>query len=55
MAEAQPSIEFPVTVSEAAIAQIKRLVAKDGRADVFLRVGVKGGGCSGFEYVMRLT
>src|SRR5437773_1183495 len=46
--------DFPITVSEAAIGQIKRLVSKDGRPDVFLRVGVKGGGCSGFEYVMRL-
>ncbi len=52
MAETQT--EFPITVSEAAIAQIKRLVTKDGRPDVFLRVGVKGGGCSGFEYVMKL-
>lgn len=45
---------FPVTISEAAVTQIKRIVAKDGRPDVFLRVGVKGGGCSGFEYVMKL-
>lgn len=52
MAETQ--MDFPITVSEGAISQIKRLVAKDGRPDVFLRVGVKGGGCSGFEYVMRL-
>jgi iron-sulfur cluster assembly protein len=46
--------EFPISVSEKAIVQLKRLLAKDGRADVVLRVGVKGGGCSGLEYVMRL-
>jgi len=46
--------QFPITVAPAAIEQIKRLVAKDGRPDVFLRVGVKGGGCSGFEYVLKL-
>ncbi len=45
---------FPIVVTEKAVAAVKRLVAKDGRADVFLRLGVKGGGCSGFEYVMRL-
>ena len=54
MAEDQASTAFPLSVTEPAVAQIKRLVAKDGRPDVFLRVGVKGGGCSGFEYVMRL-
>jgi iron-sulfur cluster assembly protein len=47
-------MNFPITVSDSALQQIKRLVAKDGRPDVFLRVGVKGGGCSGFEYVLKL-
>jgi iron-sulfur cluster assembly protein len=46
--------EFPINVTERAIAQVKRLVAKDGREGVFLRLGVKGGGCSGLEYVMKL-
>ena len=45
---------FPVVVTPAALAALKRLVAKDGREGVFLRLGVKGGGCSGFEYVSRL-
>lgn len=45
---------FPVNVSEKALAQLKRLVEKDGREGVFLRVGVKGGGCSGLEYVMKM-
>lgn len=47
-------MDFPVTVSEKALAQLKRLVAKDGREGVFLRIGVKGGGCSGLEYVTKL-
>lgn len=46
--------EFPVSVSEKALQQLKRLFAKDTREGVFLRVGVKGGGCSGLEYVMKL-
>src|SRR4051794_25984983 len=55
MAQAQEApIQFPITVSSAALEQIKRLVKKDGRPGVFLRVGVKGGGCSGFEYVLKL-
>ncbi|CAN5430567.1 iron-sulfur cluster assembly accessory protein [soil metagenome] len=49
----EPEI-FPVTITDRAIAQIRRLVQRDGRPDVFLRLGVKGGGCSGFEYVSKL-
>jgi iron-sulfur cluster assembly protein len=45
---------FPVTVTPGALKQVQRLIAKDGRPDVFLRLGVKGGGCSGMEYVMKL-
>jgi iron-sulfur cluster assembly protein len=46
--------DFPVTITDRAIAQLRRLISKDSRPDVFLRIGVKGGGCSGFEYLMKL-
>lgn len=46
--------EFPVTISPEALPHLKRLIAKDGRPEVTLRLGVKGGGCSGLEYVIRL-
>lgn len=46
--------EFPAKIDTSAIQQLKRLLTKDGRPDVFLRIGVKGGGCSGLEYVTRL-
>lgn len=46
--------EFPVILTPAAVLQVRRLVAKDGREGVFLRLGVKGGGCSGLEYLMKL-
>lgn len=45
---------FPVHISPEALPHIKRLLLKDGREGAFLRIGVKGGGCSGFEYVLRL-
>jgi len=46
--------QFPIEITEKALAQVRRLLAKDGRPDAFLRLGVKGGGCSGFEYVMKI-
>ena len=45
---------FPIILTEKAIEHLHRLVAKDGRDGVFLRLGVKGGGCSGLEYLMKL-
>ncbi|HWD39550.1 MAG TPA: iron-sulfur cluster assembly accessory protein [Fimbriimonas sp.] len=45
---------FPVQITDRALAQIKKLLTKDGREGVFLRLGVKGGGCSGLEYVTKL-
>lgn len=45
---------FPIQVTEDALMRIQKLLQKDGREGAFLRVGVKGGGCSGLEYVMRI-
>jgi iron-sulfur cluster assembly protein len=46
--------QFPVTLTERAVAQLKRIMARENKPDAFLRVGVKGGGCSGLEYVIKL-
>lgn len=46
--------EFPVTVTDKAIAQIKKIFAREPKPNQFLRIGVKGGGCSGLEYVMKV-
>jgi iron-sulfur cluster assembly protein len=44
---------MPVTLTEGAIAEVKRLMEADGfDATQKLRVGVKGGGCSGMTYVL---
>ena len=48
------TLTFPVVITESALKQVKRLLEKDGRPEAFLRLGVKGGGCSGFEYLRKL-
>ena len=43
----------PVTFTEGAIIEITRLMNEDGfDSTQYLRVGVKGGGCSGMTYVL---
>jgi len=45
-----------ITLSETAAKEIKTIIKDQGLAEgVALRVGVKGGGCSGFSYVLDLT
>ena len=41
-----------VTVTPEAAGEIKRLLDNDGKEGWGLRVGVKGGGCSGLSYTM---
>ncbi len=48
------STGFPVTVAPETLPHLRRVLQKDGRPDAFVRMGVKGGGCSGLEYVLRL-
>ena len=44
---------IPVTLTEGAVAQIKKLMAADNfDASQKLRIGVKGGGCSGMTYIL---
>lgn len=42
-----------ITVSAKAVEAIKRQIAKRGVPDTSLRVGIRGGGCSGFSYVIE--
>ena len=45
---------IPVIFTESAIAEIKRLIESgSGGEGKWLRVGVKGGGCSGMTYVLE--
>ncbi|MEZ4720420.1 MAG: iron-sulfur cluster assembly accessory protein [Flavobacteriales bacterium] len=42
-----------ISVSETAKAEVVKLIQEQGHAiDSFIRVGVKGGGCSGLTYLM---
>ncbi|MGH7262729.1 MAG: HesB/IscA family protein [Candidatus Rokuibacteriota bacterium] len=42
-----------VNLSEAALKQVKELMAAQNLENVFLRMGVKGGGCSGLSYSLE--
>ncbi|MBS1776736.1 MAG: iron-sulfur cluster assembly accessory protein [Bacteroidetes bacterium] len=47
------TIEIPITLTDSAITEVKRLMtASDFDHSQFLRVGVKGGGCSGLSYLL---
>ena len=48
---------MPVTISETAAREIKTIIQQQelDQSKVRLRVGVKGGGCSGFSYLLDLT
>jgi iron-sulfur cluster assembly accessory protein len=43
----------PVTFTNGAVSELKRLMNQSGfDQEKFLRVGVKGGGCSGMSYIL---
>jgi len=43
-----------ITLTETATQEVKRLMEKEQKPNLGLRLGVKGGGCSGFSYVMAI-
>ncbi len=48
--------DFPLTFTQNALDMIKSALDEtDGEDGDFLRVGVKGGGCSGFQYSLNFT
>lgn len=48
------AVEPIVTITPDAIKQVRYLIGKQGNPNLCLRVGVKGGGCSGLSYTMNL-
>ena len=51
--EAAPKRALTVAVSAGAVDAIRRQLGKRGTPDAAIRVGVRGGGCSGFSYVIE--
>jgi iron-sulfur cluster assembly protein len=43
----------PVEITESAAQEIARQRAKRGTPDASIRVGIRGGGCTGFSYVFE--
>lgn len=49
----ETTITTPVTFTDGAITEIRKLMAADGfDTTQLLRLGVKGGGCSGMSYIL---
>lgn len=50
---ASPAIAAPVQLTSGAVAQLNQIRQSENiPADYCLRLGVKGGGCSGFSYIL---
>ena len=50
----ETAVKSPVSFTRGAIGEVKRLMAETGfDASKHLRVGVKGGGCSGLSYILH--
>jgi Fe-S cluster assembly iron-binding protein IscA len=47
-----PSSTTPVTLTPAAINKVREIMATQNPVPAGLRIGVVGGGCSGFQYSM---
>jgi len=47
------TLELPVSLSESAAKQIRKVLTNEAPGTV-LRIGVIGGGCSGFQYTFNL-
>ena len=47
-----PASTTPVTLTPAAIAKVKEIMSTQDPIPAGLRIGVVGGGCSGFQYSM---
>ncbi|KAA3617392.1 MAG: iron-sulfur cluster insertion protein ErpA [Calditrichaeota bacterium] len=43
-----------ITVSDKAVGKIRDILGAEQKPDGFIRVGIKGGGCSGFTYILDI-
>ncbi len=45
-------VKMMIKISESAVSQVKKMMEDQEQKDAYLRVGVKGGGCTGLSYGM---
>src|SRR5262245_56154080 len=50
-APVQPTDPEGITVTEAAAAEVKKQSEKRGMSQPVIRIGIRGGGCTGFSYL----
>lgn len=49
----EATLNTPLSLTESAVSEVKKLMKQEGFDQTqYLRVGVKGGGCSGMTYVL---
>lgn len=48
----QTTEEMTVTITDAAMTEVKRLASEEKEEKLYLRLGVAAGGCSGMSYTM---
>jgi len=53
-AESTAAKKPPIQLTEAAVRQVRALLARQNKPGTFLRVGVRGGGCTGLSYVLNI-
>lgn len=49
----QTKVQELINLTPAAVTELKRLMAQESQPDLFLRIGVTAGGCSGMSYAME--
>jgi iron-sulfur cluster assembly protein len=50
----ETAVAAPISITETAAGEVKSLIADQQRDDLYLRIYVAGGGCSGLQYGMAL-
>lgn len=51
----ETNIQSPIRITETARLELSRLFSENSNAEeLYLRIGVKGGGCSGLSYILAL-
>ena len=55
MTTTQGPAPLSIVISEEAAHHVKEFAAAEGNSEADLRVGVKGGGCSGLTYILEIV